>query len=166
MTNKNLILIGILIIGIVLVSACIDNNEQSKKRNLDGLKVVHSGDQAVIYVYDKFVDNITLKEIPDGTKEYLIAHNMTKVEWIEIDEAKRDAERVAELDNLFDFAKKDSNVQELIEGKNYVVGASHRSEGGGTDLVLTSIEVEGEWYIIAMDMNDNKTVKSIKLNSV
>ena len=91
---------------------------------------------------------------------------MTKEEWIEIDDAKRDAEREAEMDNLFEFAKKDSRVKELIEGKNYEVGASHRSEGGGTDLALTSIEVEGEWHIIAMDMNDNKTVKSIKLNPV
>ena len=76
---------------------------------------------------------------------------------------KRQAELEAELNKCLEIAKRDSRVQELLEGKEYNVlgtGTGIR-DGEKIDRTLLVLEVEGKTYVVKIDMN-SETVKSVE----
>jgi hypothetical protein len=76
---------------------------------------------------------------------------------------KRQAEAEAQMDRFLEIAKKDSRVQELIEGKEYHVTGTGTGfkDGKKVDTALLMLDVEGKYYVVTIDMN-SETVKSVE----
>ncbi len=129
------------------------------------VSVVAIGDQVTVYEDGKVIENFTL---PEGesytweTSDYGIHIGTMTEEEME----KRQAEHEAELNKLLEIAKKDSRVQELIEGKEYNVTSAGTSFTGGMDeqkidTAFLTLDVEGKYYVVIIDM-DSETVKSVE----
>ena len=118
--------------------------------------------QVTISEDGKVVQNFTL---PEGenytweTSDYGIhIFTMTDEEM-----EKRQAELEAEMNRLLEIAKKDSRVQELIEGKEYNVTGTGTGfkDGKKIDTAFLMLDVEGKYYVVTIDMN-SETVKSLE----
>jgi len=118
-------------------------------------------DQVTIYEDGKVALNFTL---PEGenytweTRDHAIHIGIMTDEEME----KRQAEAETEMNRFLEIAKKDSRVQELIEGKEYNVtgmGTGFR-DGKKVDTAFLTLDVEGKYYV-AIDMN-SETVKSVE----
>ena len=119
-------------------------------------------DQVTISEDGKVVQNFTLPEGEEYTWETseggIHRFTMTGEET-----EKRQAELEAELNKCLEIAKRDSRVQELLEGKEYNVlgtGTGIR-DGEKIDRTLLVLEVEGKTYVVKIDMN-SETVKSVE----
>ena len=135
------------------VSASVMTNE-------DGMDVV------TIREDGKVVKEFTL---PESSEDYtietsdgkIVIGKMTKEEM-----KKHQAEAEAEKNEFLEIAKKDSRVQELIDGKAYeVVGISTSGAvKGETKTAILMLEVEGKYYEVTIDLN-SETVKSVEEKS-
>ena len=76
---------------------------------------------------------------------------------------ERQAELEAELNKCLEIAKRDSRVQELLEGKEYnVLGTcTGIKDGEKIDRTLLMLEMGGKTYVVKIDMN-SETVKSVE----
>ena len=119
-------------------------------------------DQVTISEDGKVALNFTL---PEGesytweTSDYGIhIGTMTEEEM-----AKRQAEAEAEMNRFLEIAKKDSRVQELLEGKGYNVTGTGTGfkDGKKIDTAFLMLDVEGKYYVVTIDMN-SETVKSVE----
>ena len=122
------------------------------------------GNQVTLYEDGKAIDNFTLPEGEEYTWENVdYAIHVGPV----TEEEKRQAEESeAEMNRSLEIAKRDGRVQELIEGKEYdVIGAGTSFTGGMaermSDISVLMLEVEGKYYVVAIDMN-SETVISVE----
>lgn len=129
------------------------------------VSVVGIGDQVTVYEDGKVIDNFTLPEGGEYTwetsKGAIHIFSMTEEEM-----EKRQAEAEAQMNRSLEIAKKDSRVQELIEGKEYNVTGMGTGFTGGMDeqkidTAFLTLDVEGKYYVVAIDMS-SKTVKSVE----
>ena len=120
-------------------------------------------DQVTIYEDGKVALNFTL---PEGenytweTRDHAIHIGIMTDEEME----KRQAEAETEMNRFLEIAKKDSRVQELIEGKEYNVtgmGSTGFRDGKKVDTAFLMLEVEGKYYVVTIDMN-SETVKAVE----
>ena len=128
-------------------------------------RVILVGNQVALYEDGKEIDNFTLPEGEEYTWEnvYYAVHVGPMTE-----EEKRQAaeESEAEMNRSLEIAKRDSRVQELIEGKEYDVISAGTSFTGGMaermiDISVLTLEVEGKYYLVTVDMN-SETVISVE----
>jgi hypothetical protein len=105
--------------------------------------------------YEVGADKIALLILEIKGEYYHIAVDLLKGTVISIE--KLDLEWLIWLE----MAKKDSRVQELLEGKEYEVCWSHLYEFMGKEIAALVLEVDGKCYEIAIDPND-ETVISIE----
>jgi len=122
-------------------------------------------DQVTIYEDGKVVQNFTLPEGENYTWETsdgaIHVFTMTEEEM-----EKKQAEAEAEMNRFLEIAKKDSRVQELLEGKEYNVtgmGTGFRDEQK-IETAFLMLEVEGKYYVVTIDP-DNETVESVEEQS-
>lgn len=126
------------------------------------VSVVGIGDQVTVYEDGKVIDNFTLPE--GGNYTWETSDGAIHIfEMTEEEMEKRQAEAEAQMNRSLEIAKKDSRVQELIEGKEYNVigmGTGFRDEQKiGTAFLM--LEVEGKYYVVTIDLN-SETVKSVE----
>lgn len=76
---------------------------------------------------------------------------------------KSQTEIKADMNRFLEIAKRDSRVQELIEGKEYDVAGTGTcfKDGEKDDTTLLMLEVEGKDYMVTIDTN-RETVESIE----
>ncbi len=71
---------------------------------------------------------------------------------------RKQAASETELDMLFEIAKRNSSVQEIIAGKSYqLIGMGQT----GKATAVLALEIEGKYYKVTIDLN-SETVKSIE----
>jgi len=73
---------------------------------------------------------------------------------------EKQAEIETETNEILEIAKKDTMVQELLEGKNYTLTGMARS----ADVAILTLEVEGKTYEITVDRN-SETVETVEQGS-
>lgn len=162
-TKNRVALLGmLLVIGLVLAglgTAFGAGAVFQEKAKVFGAMVIN--DQVTIYEDGKVVQNFTLPEGEEYTWETsdgaIHISTMTEEEMEKIQ-----AEHEAETNELFEIAKKDSRVQELIEGKDYkvnAVGKGGKIDEEGTAFLM--LEVEEKYYVVTIDL-DSETVESVK----
>ena len=130
------------------------------------VRVVAMGEQLKIYENGKVVKQIPM---PEGEYNFtieaagrklthkLVIHKMTKEEMEKIQ-----AEHEKEMKKWIEIVNKDSRIQELTNGKG-IQSKDVISVITGSEVILT-VEVEGKYYKITIDLN-NETVKSIEEQS-
>jgi hypothetical protein len=140
------------------VSASVMTNE-------DGMDVV------TIREDGKVVNELILLESYKGytietSDGKIVIGKMPKDKMTEEEMEKHQAEAEAEKNEFLEIAKKDSEVQELIDGKAYeVVGMSTSGTAKGeTETAILILEIEGKYYEVTIDLN-SETVKSIEEQS-
>ena len=129
------------------------------------VSVVGIGDQVTVYEDGKVIENFTLPEGEEytwETSDYGIHIGPMTEEEME----KRQAEAEAQKNRFLEIAKKDSRVQELLEGKEYSVTGMGTGFTGGMDeqkieTAFLTLEVEGKYYVVTIDMN-SETVNSVE----
>ena len=119
-------------------------------------------DQVTIYEDGEVALNFTLLEGENytwETRDHAIHIGIMTDEEME----KRQAEAEAEMNRFLEIAKKDSRVQELIEGKEYNVAGTGTGfkDGKKIDTAFLMLDVEGKYYVVTIDMN-SETVKSVE----
>ena len=126
------------------------------------VSAVATDNQLKIYEDGKLVKEVTL---PEG--EYTIetsGHKIVFQKMTSEEIEKAQAEHEKEMEKWIEIANKDSRIQELTNGKgiqykgeeyNVIAAASSKDE------VVLGVEIEGKWYKITIDLN-NETVKSIE----
>lgn len=162
-----LLVIGLLMAGIGTVLGAGEVLKFSGKElsasvttNKDGMHVV------TIQEDGRVVKEFTL---PESSEDYIIETSngkivIGKMTKEEIEKSQSEAE--VEKKEFLEIAKKDSKVQEIIDGKDYKVigiGISGAIKGE-SDIAVLSLEVEGKFYEITIDLN-SETVKSIEEQS-
>ena len=131
------------------------------------VSAVAMNDQLKIYEDGKLVKEVTL---PEGEYTYTIktteisGHKIVFRKMTKEEIEKAQAEHEKEMEKWIEIANKDSRIQELTNGKgiqykgeeyNVIAAASSKDE------VVLGVEIEGKWYKITIDLN-NETVKSIE----
>jgi hypothetical protein len=168
--NRVALLGALLVTGVVLAGMGTALGVEEAVQGIMGkavsvVSLLGMGDQVTVYEDGKVIDNFTLAEGEEyirETSDYAIhIGTMTEEEM-----AKRQAEAEAQMDELLEIAKKDSRVQELIEGKEYNVTGMGTGFTGGMDeqkidTVFLMLEVEGKYYVVTIDMG-SETVKSVE----
>jgi hypothetical protein len=115
----------------------------------------------------KVVQNFTLPEGENYTWKAssggIQIHKMTKEE-IE----KEQTQHETELNKLLEIARKDRQVQELIDGKDYkVVGSGGSGQTGNYGKIVSSImlDVEGKYYKVTIDSTSEAVISIEEQNS-
>lgn len=163
MKNRLVLLGSLLMIGLTLAgigSALGAGTMLQGNPNVFGAEM--NGNQVTIYEDGRAIQNFTL---PDG-EEYTWKTSGGEIH-IGNGTGMRgnQAEREAELNKSINIARNDSRVQELIAGKDYKIIFAGGEGKVGTenkmDTAALTINVEGKYYRITLDMN-SETVKSIE----
>jgi len=124
------------------------------------ISAVAMNDQLKIYEDGKLVKEITLPEgeyTIETSGHKIVFRKMTKEE---IEKAQVEHEK--EMKKWIEIVNKDSRIQELTNGKG-IQSKDVISVITGSEVILT-VEVEGKYYKITIDLN-NETVKSIEEQS-
>ena len=126
------------------------------------VSAVAMNDQLKIYEDGKLIKEVTLPkgEYTIETSEYKITvHKMTKEE-IE----KAQAEHEKEMNKWLEIVNNDSRIQKLTNGKGIQSKDVISAITSGGDEVILTVKVEGKYYKITIDLN-NEIVKSVEEQS-
>ncbi len=125
---------------------------------------VDQGGNVIIDQDGKVVQNFTLPEGENYTWETsngrIQIHKMTKEE-IE----KEQTQHETELNRLLEIAKKERQVQELIEGQDYKVVGSGQAGTYGKIVSSIMLDVEGKYYKVTIDLNSEAVISVEEQNS-
>jgi len=155
-----LLVTGLVTAGIVTVSGASNSLNAGKK-----VKLVAMGEQLKIYMDGKVVKELTLSE--EGEYNFTVEaaghklqhkitiHKMTREE---IKEAQAEHEKM--MNKWLEIVNKDSRIQELTNGEGIQPKDAVWAESYGDEVILT-VKVEGEYYKITIDLNNEK-VKSVE----
>lgn len=118
--------------------------------------------QVTIYEDGKVIKSFTLPEGEEYTLQTpggAIHMGGEPTEEMKEEQAKHETE----MDKAIKIAKKDSRVTELIGGTAYEItgGMASGTTDGEIDTVILTLEVEGKYYKVTIDLN-NETVKSVE----
>ena len=154
-----LLALGLVLAGIGTVLGVGEVFQRINEKVVCGVIVV-GNHQVIVYEDGKVIDNFTLPEGEEYTRENV--DYVIHVGPVTEEEKRQAEEREAEVNRSLEIAKRDSRVQELIEGKEYdVIGAGGTSFTGGIDIAVLTLEVEGKYYVVTVDMN-SETVISVE----
>ena len=157
-----LLVLGLVLAGIGTVLGVGEVFQGINEKVVCGVIVV--GNQVTLYEDGKAIDNFTLPEGEEYTWENV--DYAIHVGPVTAEEKRQAEESEAEMNRSLEIAKRDSRVQELIEGKEYDVISAGTSFTGGMaeriiDISVLTLEVEGKYYVVTVDMN-SETVMSVE----
>ncbi|MDW7727503.1 MAG: hypothetical protein SCH70_10430 [Candidatus Methanoperedens sp.] len=180
--NRLALLGSLLVVGLMLagIGSALGAGTVLQKPDLFLAKI--SDGNIVISKNNEVIDTLTLEEGKNYTLD--TSGGSIRIGYLTKEEMERaQAKRSVELNKLIEIAKKDGEVQKLIEGKNYTVigtglaGFSNQiymskpNENGTFDLIaphegkekigFVGLEIEGKYYKVMIDLN-SETVKSIE----
>lgn len=171
--KNRMALVGILLIAGLLMAGA--GTALGAGKVFQGMPVVFGAavDQNGTVILDrdgKVVQTFVMPDVPEGetyswetSSGRITIHNMTGEE-IEKVQAKHEKE----LNRLLEIAKKDTRVQELIAEKDYkVVGTGQsRDYHAGTYEQMLTLDIEGKYYKITIDMNSEIVTSVDETSSV
>ena len=168
MKNRIVVLSILLVAGLLMASigTALGVGEvfQGTQKSImaEGTMNADGSTQVTIYEDGKVIKSFTL---PEG-EEYTLQTPGGEIHMggKPTEEMKEEqAKHETEMDKAIEIAKKDSRVTELIGGTAYEItgGMASGTTDGEIDTVILTLEVEGKYYKVTIDLN-NETVKSVE----